>query len=227
MCGRYSLVRPEDELIEAFDLPGLTFDYFARYNVAPSQQAPVIAEDQKGRRIGLMEWGLIPRWVEEPGKPLINARSESVESKPSFRDSFARRRCIVPADGFYEWKRLDKNEAERANRRSTPHWIRPVSGGPIAFAGLWDRWSRPGSEARYTFTILTADANADVRGIHDRMPVVIEPTDYAVWLDRGSPASAVRPLLRPSPDGSFTAHPVSTRVNAPSEDDPGLIEPID
>jgi len=215
VCGRYTLATDADALVEAFDLPGLTFEYFARYNIAPSQNAPVVAQDVRGRRIGLLTWGLVPSWMDEPGPGFINARSESVQEKPSFREAFERRRCLVAADGFYEWK--------REGRDKVPHWLHSSGGGVISFAGIWEPWQRPGIEPRHTFAILTAAANEEVRGIHDRMPVVVAERDRGLWLSRSSDLGEVSRLLRPAPAGTFIGHPVSTRVNRPGEDDPGLI----
>jgi len=213
MCGRYTLAPDADDLVEAFDVPGLTFDYFARYNIAPGQAAPVVAEDAHGRRIGLLDWGLVPAWRDDSGPRFINARTESVRSKASFREAFARRRCLVPADGFYEW----------AHR--VPYWLHPAEGGVISFAGIWETWRRAGAAPRHAFAILTTEANSDVRSIHDRMPVVIGEDDRDVWLDRSSGVERVGALLRPAPDGTFVSRVVSTRVNRAGEDDSGLIEP--
>jgi len=218
MCGRYTLAAGPDELVEAFDVPPPTFDLEPRYNIAPSQAVPVVAEDRHGRRMGLLTWGLVPGWADEPGPGVINARSESVARKPSFREAFERRRCLVPADGFYEWK--------KEGGAKVPYWIRPRAGGVMSFAGIWERWSRPGAEPRHTFAILTTDASADVAPIHDRMPVVIEPEDRNRWLDRNARADEIAGLLHPARDGSLVSHPVSTRVNRPAEDDPGLIAPV-
>ena len=219
MCGRYALATEADELIEAFDLPGLTFEYCARYNIAPSQDAPVVAEDARGRRMGLLTWGLAPRRMDDPGTGFVNARSESVQEKPSFREAFERRRCLVPADGFYEWR--------REGSRKVPYWIHPPDGAVISLAGIWERWERPEAPARNTFAILTTQANEDVRRIHDRMPVVVTEPDRHLWLDRFSDPRAVSRLLRPALPGTFRSHPVSMRVNRPSEDDAGLIEPAE
>lgn len=218
MCGRYTLACDADELVEAFDLPGLTFEYFARYNVAPGQAAPVVAEGRDGRRIGLLTWGLVPRWMKEPRPGFVNARAETVFEKAAFREGFEQRRCLVPADGFYEWKR------ERG--RKAPFWFRPTAGRLVSFAGVWESWEQPGHDARHTFTIVTTDANEDVRGTHDRMPVVVDRADRALWLDRSSELERVKDLLRPAPGGTFQGHPVSTRVNRAAEDDPALIEPL-
>jgi putative SOS response-associated peptidase YedK len=218
MCGRYTLSTPDDELVEAFDLPGLTFDYFARYNISPGQLAPVVAEDSEGRRAGLLEWGFLPAWKNEPKGAFINARAESVATKRSFREAFARRRCLIPADGFYEWQKVGTGQR-------VPHWIRPATGGPISFAGIWETWRTPGVDPRHTFAILTTDANVDVSDIHDRMPVVIATADRSAWLDRNGDPARLGALLRPAPSGSFVSHIVDTRVNRTTEDDPGLIEP--
>jgi putative SOS response-associated peptidase YedK len=218
VCGRYTLAWSTDGLVEAFDVPVPTFEWTARYNIAPSQQAPVVAEDARGRRMGLLTWGLAPGWMDDPGPGFINARSESVHTKPAFRDAFVRRRCLVPADGFYEWRKEGGGKV--------PHWLHPGAGGVLSFAGLWDSWSRPGAEPRHTFTILTTDANGEVRGVHDRMPVVVAPEARGAWLSHDTDLAALRALLRPAPDGTFAVRRVSTRVNKPVEDDAGLIEEV-
>lgn len=220
MCGRYTLATPAGELVEAFDVPELNFEWPARFNIAPGQKAPIVAEDGRGRRMGLLTWGLVPGWMDEPGAGFINARSESVATKPSFREGFARRRCLVPADGFYEWRRGHADGKQ-------PFWIHPAEGGVIAFAGLWESWRRPGQESRHTFTILTTDASRDVADIHPRMPVVISERQRSMWLDRATAPADLHALLRPAPDGIFVSHPVSRRVNRPSIDEPDLIEPVD
>lgn len=217
MCGRYTLAANADELVEAFDVPPPTFDLRPRYNIAPSQPAPVVAADRHGRRMGLLTWGLVPAWVDEPGSGIINARSESVMDRPSFREAFERRRCLVPADGFYEWKREEEGRV--------PYWIHPRGGGVMSFGGLWERWSRPGSGTRHTFVILTTEASQDVAPIHDRMPLLVRPTDRSVWLDRSVGGRRLLALLRPAPVGSLVSHRVSSRVNRTSEDDAALIEP--
>ena len=220
MCGRYALATPPVDLVEAFDVPEPTFDWPPRFNVAPGQRAPIVAEDARGRRMGLLTWGLVPRWMDEPGRGFINARAESAPMKPSFREALSRRRCLVPADGFYEWQPAPDGG------RKTPFWIHPAGGGVVSFAGLWDSWERPGHEPLHTFTILTTDANDDVRKIHDRMPVVIFEADRAMWLDRDASPSDVKALLHPPAGGTFVSHAVSTRVNTPAEDDESLIVPL-
>lgn len=218
MCGRYTLASDADELIEAFDLPALTFELLPRYNIAPTQLAPVVGQDRRGRRIGPMIWGLVPGWVDEPGAGFINARSETVRDKPSFREAYERRRCLVPADGFYEWKREGGSKI--------PFWFHPTRGGLIAFAGIWETWKRAGAPPRHTFAILTTDASEDVHDVHDRMPVIIAPRDRPTWLERPSSDAALSPLLAPAPPGTLGARRVSTRVNRVTPDDPALIEPV-
>lgn len=218
MCGRYTLAAGSEELVEAFEVPPLTFDWSPRYNIAPGQAAPVVATDRRGRRIGLLTWGLVPGLVEQPGAGMINARSESVLAKPSFREAFERRRCLVPADGFYEWK--------REGAAKVPYRIFPSAGGLLSFAGIWETWSRPGLEPRHTFAILTTEANEDVDPLHDRMPAIVGSADRERWLDRSADPRSLQALLRPAPMGSLVSHAVSTRVNRPSEDDAGLIEPL-
>jgi putative SOS response-associated peptidase YedK len=208
MCGRYTLAAGADELVEAFEVPPPAFDLEPRYNIAPSQEAVVVAADRRGRRMGLLTWGLVPAWADDPGPGIINARSESVADKRSFRDAFARRRCLVPADGFYEWKKEGGGKV--------PYWIHPADGGVMSFAGIWERWSRPGAEPRHTFAILTTDASEDLAPIHDRMPVVLDPADRERWLDRGADPRGLLTLLRPAPTGSLSSHPVDRRVNRPA-----------
>lgn len=219
MCGRYTLAVPEGALIETFDVPGLTFEYRPRYNVAPGQPCPVVAEDRDGRRLGLLEWGFLPGWKDEPAGPFINARSETVASRTSFAEAFRRRRCLVPADGFYEWR------AEGGTKM--PYWIHPVGTDLVSFAGIWETWSRPGTGPRHTFAILTTEANDEVSAIHHRMPVVVSAQDRAAWLSRGTDGEQLRRLLAPAPSGTFQMHRVSTRVNRTAEDDAELVEPVE
>lgn len=224
MCGRYTLAAPEEALLEAFDVPDLTFDYAPRYNIAPGQPAPVVAEDADGRRIGLLDWGFLPSWKDEPSSPFVNARAESVASKRSFAEAFRRRRCLVPADGFYEWR--------SEGGRKVPYWFHPSDGGVISFAGIWETWRAAASgedeaEPRHTFAILTTDANADVSPVHHRMPVVIPASGRDRWLDREASVAVLEGLLSTAPDGTFDVRRVSTRVNRPDDDDAELIEAVD
>ena len=172
--------------------------------------------------MGLLDWGFLPSWKEEPGSPFVNARAESVASKRSFAEAFRRRRCLVPADGFFEWR--------SEGGRKVPYWFHPSEGGLISFAGIWETWRPPASregDARHGFAILTTDANADVSGVHHRMPVVVPAEGRDRWLRRETPLEELHALLGPAPDGTFDARRVSTRVNRPDDDDPQLVESVD
>ena len=219
MCGRYTLATDLEELIEVFEVPPVLFTHEPSYNIAPTQMAPVVAEDKEGRRMGLMRWGLIPTWAKDPaiGNRQINARSETVRTRPAFRDAFVRRRCLVPADGFYEWQRTD------GPRR--PFWIHPADGSLLGFAGLWERWRPPEGVEVYSFTILTTDASDSVRPFHDRMPVILCPSDRPAWLSRDSDPETLTALLRPYAK-DLDAREVSTWVNRPDHDDSTCVEPV-
>ena len=192
-----------------------------RYNIAPTQKAPVILEGPDGgRRMGLMRWGLVPFWADSPsiGNRLINARSETAASKPAFRDAWRRRRCVVPADGFYEWRKPGPDAG--ADGGKTPFWIHRADGRPLAMAGLWERWRDPASEEElHTFTILTRDATPWMVPLHARMPAVLEGELIGAWLHGAG-----------LPDGSYiplSAHEVSRTVNSPAHDGPECLEVVD
>lgn len=218
MCGRYTLATPQAALVEVFVVPALEWAPAPRYNVAPGQDALVVGEDRHGRRMGLLRWGLVPSWSDRPGSGFVNARGETVGETPSFRDAFVSRRCLVPADGFYEWHRGEAGK--------TPFLFRPASGGVMALAGIWEHWEQPGHEPRDGFAILTVGANQDVAAVHDRMPVVVAPEDMGTWLGRDASLEEVYALIRPLPPGSLHVHAVSERVNRVDQDDPGLVEPV-
>lgn len=185
-----------------------------RYNVSPTQDHPVIRDDDADT-IRVSNWGFKPSFAEG-GKRLINARAETVHEKRTFRESFERRRCLVLADGFYEWKRYRGG--------SQPYRVTLAEGGPFAMAGIWT--PDDGASAGSTFTILTTDANPVVERIHDRMPVILEPGDESVWLDGDANESRLRAVLDPYPADEVTTYPVSSAVNDPSNDHPGLVDPI-
>jgi putative SOS response-associated peptidase YedK len=225
MCGRYTLTVPLSNLVDAFDVPPPDFDYLPRYNIAPTQEAPVIAQGEKGRRMGLLRWGLVPSWAKDPrmGSRLINARSETVARKPSFRSAFRSRRCLIPADGFYEWKR--EGEGTGGRQGKVPFWIHLDTGEPITFAGLWERWVSEGSTPLFTFTILTTEAAPGIAHIHPRMPVILEAEEREIWLDPERETEDLERVLRPFRSPVLQAHPVSTLVNSPRNDTPACIEP--
>jgi putative SOS response-associated peptidase YedK len=192
-----------------------------RYNVAPGQMAPVIrAAREGGVEVALLRWGLVPYWAKDESMAykLINARSESIADKPAFREAFRRRRCLVPATGFYEWQ-------ERAGLKY-PHLIELPNDAIFAFAGLWERWRSPQSdEVIETFTIITTAANETVARLHDRMPAILDRADFAAWLDLGNPDAAA--LLRPYPAELMTLRPVSRRLNNGRVDDSSVLDPDD
>jgi putative SOS response-associated peptidase YedK len=226
MCGRYTLSVPLSNLVDTFDVPPPHFEFQPRFNIAPTQEAPVLAEDEGGRRIGLLRWGLIPSWAKDPsiGGRLINARSETVADKPAFRRAFRRRRCLVLADGFFEWKK----EGERGKRgEKVPYWIHLPSRKVFTMAGIWERWEPKGGDPLYTFSILTTEAAPRIRPIHPRMPVILSGGDRDRWLDPGEDPESLAELLGLLEKGSLEAYPVSTLVNSPRNDTPACIEPAD
>ncbi|MBN1259296.1 MAG: SOS response-associated peptidase [Anaerolineae bacterium] len=222
MCGRYFIALKYEDLENAF--PAFTAPppelWEARYNVAPTQNVPVVANDGKNR-IAFFKWGLVPFWAEDPaiGNRMINARSETAAEKPSFRAAFRRRRCLVLANGFYEWRK------EPGSKAKTPMAIRMASGEPFAFAGLWEIW-RPDDTPLLSCTILTTQPNALVAPIHNRMPVILPRAAYAQWLaPEEQQPQALQPLLKPYPEAEMCAYPVSRLVNNPANDVPACLEP--
>ena len=223
MCGRFTLSATGDVVAEMFHLTDPP-DLAARYNIAPSQEVAALraTPERPEPHIGMLRWGLIPFWAKDPaiGSRMINARSETAAEKPSFRAAFRRRRCLVIADGFYEWKKEGK--------RKQPYCIRMTDGSPFAFAGLWEHWEQPDGRAIESCTLLTTSPNELLRPIHDRMPVILDSRDYAAWLDpEEQKPNALAPLLVPYPPDAMTAFPVSTRVNSPSHDAADLVNPLD
>lgn len=219
MCGRYSITTPPEAMTRLFSIAGPVPNFPARYNVAPTQDVPVVRQAGPARELALLRWGLIPSWAREGAKPLINARGESVADKPSFRTSFKRRRCLLPADGFYEWHRPNGGP-------KTPFNIRLREEGPFAMAGIWDRWAAPDGSELDTCAIITTGANKTLAPIHDRMPVILAPKDWDAWLlTPETEARDLLPLLRPAPDDLLEAYEISTRVNRVANDDPALLEP--
>jgi putative SOS response-associated peptidase YedK len=228
MCGRTNLTATPEELAEAFaldEVPTLA----PRYNIAPSQPMPVVRMDasRRKRRLAHLRWGLVPRWAADPaiGGRMINARSETARTRAAFKDPFRERRCLVPASGFYEWR--------RAERGRQPYLLRRRDGRLMGLAALWDRWQPPPTanekgDALESCAILTTPANELVARLHDRMPLVLDPADYERWLDPAvTDPRQLEPLLRPYPAEEMIAIPVSPRVNSPNNDDPGCLEPVE
>jgi putative SOS response-associated peptidase YedK len=217
MCGRFTLTASGEEVAEAFGLDE-TPELVARYNIAPSQPVAVVRAEPSGdrRTLAMLKWGLLPRATAEPTRPLINARAESAWSRPSFREAFARRRCLLPATGFFEWTGVAK--------KRQPFYFRMVSGRPFAFAGLWEPPFDPVDPA--TVTILTTEPNDVVRPLHDRMPVIVAPEAYGRWLSPPTvSAASLRPLLAPFPASALIAFQVGMAVNNARHDEPDCIAP--
>jgi putative SOS response-associated peptidase YedK len=218
MCGRFALSATAAELAAQFEVE-LGATLAPRYNIAPSQPVLIVRGGDDGRVAALVRWGLVPFWADDPaiGGRLINARAETVASKPAFRAAFRRRRCLVPASGYYEW------QARAAGKR--PWFIHPMHGAVVAIAGVWERWERDGTVSE-SCALLTCAANARVRPVHDRMPVLIPPADYARWLDAQATPTALDALLAPAPDASLALHPVAQLVNSPRHDSADCIAPL-
>jgi putative SOS response-associated peptidase YedK len=221
MCSRYSLTSPP-EAVRAYFSYANDASFPPRYNIAPSQPVAIVRLDAKGEReLALVRWGLIPSWVKDPREfaTLINARGETVTEKPSFRGAMRHRRCLVPADGFYEWT------GEAGSKQ--PHLIRPKKGGPMAFAGLWEHWLGADGSEIDTMAIITTSANRTMQPIHDRMPVILAPQQFDVWLDmKGVSAKDAAMFLQPAPDGLLEISAVSKAVGNPRNEGPELWRPV-
>lgn len=218
MCGRYTLSQPGEilEQLEVINREPLA----ARYNVAPTQNAPTVRAGRAGRELAQLRWGLVPGWAQDAaiGNKMINARGETAAEKPSFKSALKKRRCLVLTDGFYEWKKLGSAKQ--------PYHIRFPDRRPFVFAGLWERWTR-GPEPLETFTILTIDANDTLRELHHRMPVIFGPEQIAPWLDPTvEDLGLLSSLLKPWAGDPLELVPVSRLVNSPSNDRPEVLEPV-
>jgi putative SOS response-associated peptidase YedK len=221
MCGRFTLTADPNQLRQEFAWLNIPVDTAPRYNVAPSQPIAVVPNDGLNRLDHYL-WGLIPSWAKDPaiGNRMINARSETVAEKPSFRSAFRRRRCLIPADGFYEWQKVP------GQKRKTPLYIRLKSGKPFFFAGLWESWDSPDGSNILSCTILTTTPNEMMAPIHNRMPVILPPEVYQPWLATGEQRPAdLQGFLKPYPAELMTAYPVSTLVNNPTNELPDCITP--
>jgi len=222
MCGRYAITSPLEAILKAFAVKGVRPNLQPRYNAAPSQDLPVVRAGPDGRELALIRWGLVPSWSKGPDSrySMINARAETVASKPAYREPFRRRRCLVPANGFYEWRKFADGKQ--------PYFIALSTGEPFAFAGLWDHWTGPEGEEITSFTIIVTAANDIVRPIHERMPVILGPEDYGSWLgEHGAPSrTKLAILLRPYPAELMRAYPVSREVNSPANDSPELLAQV-
>jgi len=217
MCGRYLIITSPEAIRRFFQYPEQP-NFPARYNVAPTQPIPIVRLAEGKRQFALVRWGLIPAWVKDPRgfSLLINGRGESVNDKPAFRNAMKRRRCLIPADGFYEWK--DHGGGKR------PFVVRPRAGGPIAFAGLWESWMGPNGEEMETAAIITTEASGDVAHIHHRMPVIIPQEAFDLWLDPNVDTATATALIAPAPAGLLDAYEISTAVNRVANDSPALLD---
>ncbi len=219
MCGRFTLAVPGEQVAAQFQLAAPP-ELAARYNIAPTQQVAAVRAAEGGRELALFRWGLVPSWAKDPsvGARMINARSETAAEKPAFRTALRQRRCLIPADGFYEW--------QAAAGGKQPFHIRCADGGLMAFAGLYEHWKTPEGGWLHSCTILTTEANALMRPLHERMPVILAPEHYALWLDPGlRDAGPLQQLLAPYPAEQLVATPVSKAVNRVANDGPELLAP--
>lgn len=220
MCGRYAITSAP-EVIRALFRYAEQPNFPPRYNVAPTQPIPAVRLANGERQFALLRWGLLPSWVKDPKAftLVINARGESVLDKPAFRNAMKYRRCLIPADGFYEWQ-----AGERGKR---PFFVRSRSGAPMAFAGLWETWIGPHGEELDTVAIVTTRANATLGAIHDRMPVIVPPEAFDLWLNcKDVDAETAAAIIAPAPDDMLEAYPISTAVNRVANDNAQLIEPL-
>jgi len=228
MCARFTLKAKLKELAEEFGLIE-PHDVEPRYKIAPTQRVPVVRLlDWPARRcLDMLRWGLVPKWAKDlsVGSRMINARTETVAMKPAFRDAFRKRRCLVPATGFCEWKQMDPGSGSKPKKQ--PYLIHRRDDRVFALAGLWEEWQDTEGLPIETFTILTTEPNDFMRPFHDRMPLIIGRNDYGLWLDpEVQGVDRLQPLLRACASGDLTAYPVNTYVNSPNNDDPMCIQPL-
>jgi putative SOS response-associated peptidase YedK len=220
MCGRYLITTAPEAVRRLFGYLEQP-NFPPRYNVAPTQPIPIVRLNAGKREFALVRWGLIPAWVKDPRgfSLLINARGDTVNDKPAFRNAMKRRRCLIPADGFYEW--------QEEGGRKRPYVVRPRHGGPIAFAGLWECWTGPNGEEVETAAIVTTDANRTLHPIHHRMPVIVAPDAFDFWLDCVNvDALTAAAVFAPAPDALMEAYEISTAVNRVANDGPDLLDPL-
>lgn len=222
MCGRFTLTVNPAEVQETFSTYTFPQQFAPRFNIAPTQPVLAIPNDDQNTA-DFFVWGLIPMWAKDPsiGNRMINARAETLEEKPAFRGSLKYKRCLILADGFYEWK------ASEGKKAKTPFFIHMKDRKPFAFAGLWDSWNSPDGSLVRSCTIITTEPNELTHLIHNRMPVILHPRDYAKWLDPSPQTpNQLKPLLKPFPADLMNAYPVSPLVNTPANDRPELVVPV-
>lgn len=223
MCGRLSQILTEQQIYTLYTLPDSAprLDPQPRYNGAPTQAFVLCRLDESGTRsLALLRWGLVPSWARDVkiGARLINARAETVREKPAFRSAFRARRCLIPANGWFEWK--------RTGGRRQPCFLALESGSPVSFAALWEQWGRDGRQLE-TFTIITTEASPALSDIHDRQPVVVDPDDFTDWLDPGTPPATLQEIIGPPHEGPYEIRPVSDRVNRVANDTADILTPVE
>lgn len=220
MCGRFAMIEPLGVITRAFFIDDVLADIRESYNIAPGSSIPAVIHEESRRKLTVFRWGLVPRWAKEPsiGARLINARSETVTEKPSFRDAVKRRRCLIIASGFYEWKKEGKG--------STPFYIYPESEKLFGLAGIFENWASPEGAELSTCSILTTGPNSLIAQIHDRMPVIIPREQGDLWMDPSSRPEEYLSMLAPYPADRMGMHPVSTEMNSPANDSQVCIRPL-
>ena len=221
MCGRFVLENTPEQIMKVYRLSSLP-DLSPRYNVAPGQQIAVVRQHNGGdRELAFLQWGLVPPWAKDPaiGYKMINARSETVQEKPSFKQALQARRCIIPVSGFYEW--------EKSGRDRIPHYIHLRGGDVMSLAGLWERWKSPEGMELQTCTILTTSANSLIKKLHDRMPVILHREEFGLWLHKDiDDVKQLAELFHPYPSDQLAEYVVAKEVNSPGNDSPRLIAPV-
>jgi len=238
MCARFTLKTSAVVLQDLFELDEVP-ELVPRYNIAPSQIIPAVVNDNGHRELRLFQWGLVPSWAKDPSiaQNLINAKCETLAEKPSFRAAFKRRRCLLPADGFFEWLTVEPESESDLFGDPTPppkgskvikqpFWFTLKEGGPFGIAGIHEYWEGPDAGPIESCTLVTTDPNDLVKPFHNRMPAIIKPEDFGVWLDPEAPPNVLLGLLQPLPSGLFKAQPVTRRMNNPRYESPDCIEPI-
>jgi putative SOS response-associated peptidase YedK len=225
MCGRYTLHQKAENIAKRFNLATVPQKLSENFNVAPGQTMPVIREDETGRHLDFMKWGLIPVWAKDPsiGYKLINARDDGIFEKPMWRSVIKRKRAIIPADGFYEWKKpVDPGSKKQ------PYYIHPKDSDIFGFAGIWETWKNPDGQEFMTYSIITTEPNKEMRSVHDRMPVILHPEDEESWLspDHNDNREVIESFLRPYEDNGLELFKVSPDVNMVKNNDHKLIYPL-
>lgn len=233
MCGRYVSASPPDQIAAYFGATLSEAALPASYNVAPTDDVYAVVDAPNGRHLDIFRWGLIPGWAKDAriGQKLINSRAETIAEKPAFRSIFAKYRCIIPADGFYEWTTDTSRRDAKGKPVKQPHYIRRLDGEPLALAGLWSRWRDPAvlpatSDRLFSASIITTTANATIAALHNRMPVILSASRWAEWLAPATDPSTLGQLLIPAPEGLLIIDAVSTDVNSVRNNNDDLIRPI-